>query len=149
MMAQDRTESIVEPINHERFINQFPPDTIKSMRELEKINPKMCRQRMSLLFNQVYINEEMLPKHTHTHTHIHTRACIYMCVCEGGVCNEGDILHRSRDSVFKKFSYTFFQNKERWRFNYLCSRVAHNRRTNQNIYFAKGERLVDHCTVIR
>ena len=29
MMAQDRTESTREPINHACFINQFLPDTTK------------------------------------------------------------------------------------------------------------------------
>ena len=61
-----------EPINYGRFINQFPPDTIKFMPWLDKINTKMCRQRMSILFNQKCINEKMLPNYTHTHTHKHT-----------------------------------------------------------------------------
>ena len=62
MMAQDWAESTEEPINHERFINQFPPDTIKLMQQLEKINTKMCRQKMFVLFDQICINKEILPK---------------------------------------------------------------------------------------
>ena len=71
MMAQDRTESNKEPINHKRDINQFPLNAIKLMQWHEKINIKMCRQRMSILFNQIFIKEERLPKHTHTHTYIY------------------------------------------------------------------------------
>ena len=33
MMVPDRAESIKEPINNGRFINQFPLDTIKSTRK--------------------------------------------------------------------------------------------------------------------
>ena len=33
MMAQDRTESTKEPINHERLMSQFPPEIIKSIRK--------------------------------------------------------------------------------------------------------------------
>ena len=43
-------------INYRRFINQFPPDTIKSMRSLARINTKICGQRISISFNQIYIN---------------------------------------------------------------------------------------------
>ena len=39
-------KSTREPINSERFIYQFPPDIIKSMRRLERINTIMYRQRM-------------------------------------------------------------------------------------------------------
>ena len=75
MMAQDRAESIREPINYGSFINQFPPDIIKSMRRHERIYTKMCRQRVSILFNEICINEEMLAKYTHT------RVCVCVCVC--------------------------------------------------------------------
>ena len=32
---------------------------------------------MSIMFNEICINEEMLPKYTHTHTHTHTHIYIY------------------------------------------------------------------------
>ena len=41
MRAQDREECIWEPINYERFINQFPPDIKTSIRQLERINTKI------------------------------------------------------------------------------------------------------------
>ena len=37
---------------------------IKSMPWPERIHTKICRQRMFILFNQICINEEMLPKYT-------------------------------------------------------------------------------------
>ena len=74
MMAQDRVESTRLTISYGSFINQFPLDTIKSIRQLERTFTKICRQNISILFNEICINEEMLPKkpHTHTHTHTHT-----------------------------------------------------------------------------
>ena len=40
---------------------------------------------MSIMFNEICINEEMLPKytrtHTHTHTYIYIYIYIYVCVC--------------------------------------------------------------------
>ena len=56
MIAQDHSESTREPIIYRRFINQFPLDTIKWMQRLERMNTKMCRQRISILFNQIYIH---------------------------------------------------------------------------------------------
>ena len=55
MMAQDRAKSSRESINYGRFINEFPPDTIKSMRWLERTNTKRSKQRISILCNQIYI----------------------------------------------------------------------------------------------
>ena len=66
-----RFDRVVEVKPYRRFINQFPPDTRKWMRRLERINTIIYKQGMSILFNQICINEEMLPKYTHTHTHTH------------------------------------------------------------------------------
>ena len=46
------------------FLNQFPSDTIKLIWQQERTYTKMCRQNMSILFNEICINEEMLPKYT-------------------------------------------------------------------------------------
>ena len=73
-----RGESTNEAINYGRFINQFPTDTIKSMKRLGRIQTKICRQRISILFNEICINEEMLPKYTHTHTYIYIYIYIYI-----------------------------------------------------------------------
>ena len=54
-MAQDQTKSTRVPISYRSFINQFLPDTIKSIQQLERTYTKMCRQKMSILFNEKYI----------------------------------------------------------------------------------------------
>ncbi len=46
-------------------MNQFPPNTIKAKREYERIQKKIYRQKMSIMFNEICINEEMLPKYTY------------------------------------------------------------------------------------
>ena len=51
-----------EITNYGRFINQFQPNIIRLIRQFERINQKICRQKMSIMFNQICINEEMLPK---------------------------------------------------------------------------------------
>ena len=77
-MAQSRTESTWEINNYGKCINQFPPNTIKSIRQYERINKKICRQKMSIMFKEICINEEMLPIYRHTHTHTHTHIYIYI-----------------------------------------------------------------------
>ena len=62
--------------NYGRFINQFPPNIIRSIQQFKRINKNIWRQKMSIMFNQIHINEEMLPKYTHTHTHTHTHIYI-------------------------------------------------------------------------
>ena len=54
MMAQDSPESFKEPINYERSISKFRSDILTSIRQIERIK-KMCRRKMSILFNQIYI----------------------------------------------------------------------------------------------
>ena len=51
--------------NYGKYINQFLPKTIKSIRQYERINKKICRQKMSIMFNKICINEVMLPKYTY------------------------------------------------------------------------------------
>ena len=41
----------------------FPQNTIKVIREFERIQKKICRHKMSIMFNEICINEEMLPKY--------------------------------------------------------------------------------------
>ena len=48
-------------VNYGQYINQFPPNTIKVIREFERIQKKICRHKMSIMFNEICINEEMLP----------------------------------------------------------------------------------------
>ena len=44
-------------------IHQFLPNIIKSIRQYERINKKICKQKMSIMFKEICINEEMLPKY--------------------------------------------------------------------------------------
>ena len=64
-MAQSRTESTRDTYNYGQYINQFPPNTIKVIREFERIQKKICRHKISIMFNEICINEEMLPKYTY------------------------------------------------------------------------------------
>ena len=77
MMAQSWTESSRDAYNYGQYINQFPPNMIKEIREFERIQKKICRQKMSIMFNEICINKEMLPKYTYLfkyiHTHTHTQ----------------------------------------------------------------------------
>ena len=41
------------------------PNTIKAIREFERIQKKICRHKMSIMFNEICINEEMLLKYTY------------------------------------------------------------------------------------
>ena len=64
MMAQSRTESTRDTYNYGQYINQILPNTIKVIREFERLQKKICRYKMSIVFNEICINEEMSPKYT-------------------------------------------------------------------------------------
>ena len=61
-----------------KFIRQFQPETKTLIRKLEKILMKLYRKNVSLLFNQICLNERQLPNYTHTHTHTHIYIYIYI-----------------------------------------------------------------------
>ena len=71
MMAQSRAESTRDAYNYGQYINQFPPNTIKVIREFERIQKKICRHKMSIMFNEICINEEMLPKYSYIYIYIY------------------------------------------------------------------------------
>ena len=71
MMAQSRAESTRDTYNYGQYLNQFPPNTIKVIREFERVQKKICRHKMSIMFNEICINEEIQPKYIHTHTYIY------------------------------------------------------------------------------
>ena len=83
MMAQSRTESTWEINNYGKYINQFPLNTLKSIRQNERINKKIYRQKMSIIFNENCINEDILPIYTYIYIHIYIykRVCVCVCVC--------------------------------------------------------------------
>ena len=64
MMAQSRAESTRDTYNYGQYLNQFPPNTIKVIREFERIQKRICWHKMSIMFNEICI-------------YIY----IYMCVC--------------------------------------------------------------------
>ena len=64
MIAQDRAEITREIIYHGRFINQFPTDIIKSIRQLERINKK-------------YVHKNIY----NVKSNIHMCVCVCVCVC--------------------------------------------------------------------
>ena len=70
-----------EITNFGRFINQFSPNIIRSTRQFKGISKKVFTQKMSIIFNQICINEEMLPRNTciyiYIYIHTHTQ-CEYL-----------------------------------------------------------------------
>ena len=54
-MAQSRAESTRDTCNYGQYINQFPQNTIKVIREFERIQKKICRHKMSIMFNEICI----------------------------------------------------------------------------------------------
>ena len=44
-MAQSRAESTWDTYNYGQYLNQFPPNTIKVIREFERIQKKICRHK--------------------------------------------------------------------------------------------------------
>ena len=56
MMAQSRAESTRDTYKYGQYINQFPQNTIKVIREFERIQKKICRHKMSIMFNEICIN---------------------------------------------------------------------------------------------
>ena len=77
MMAQSRAESTRDTYNYGQYLKQFPPNTIKVIREFERIQKRICRHKMSIMFNEICINEEMLPKYTHIYIYISTFYLIF------------------------------------------------------------------------
>ena len=62
MMAQDEAKCTREPIKYGKFINEFHQDIITSTQQYEWMNTNICRQKMSIWFNQICLNADILPK---------------------------------------------------------------------------------------
>ena len=67
MMTQSWAKSTLEITKYGRFINQFPPNIIKSIRQFERANKKMF-----IMFNQIYI-----------YRCVCVCLCVCVCVCVG------------------------------------------------------------------
>ena len=70
MIAQSRAESTKDTYNYGQYINQFPLNTIKVIWEFERIQKKICRHKMSIMFNEIFIDEEMLPIYIYIYIYI-------------------------------------------------------------------------------
>ena len=67
--------------NYGQYINQFLSNTIKVIQECKRIQKKICRHKMSIMFNEICINEEMLPKYTYIYIYICVCVCVCVCMC--------------------------------------------------------------------
>ena len=90
MMAQSRAESTRDTYNYGQYLNQFPQNTIKVIREFERIQKKICRHKMSIMFNEICI---------YIYIYIYMCVCVCVCVCVW-VCVFG---------AFNSFPYFFVQ----------------------------------------
>ena len=68
MMAKSRAESTRDTYNYGQYINQFPPNMMKAIREYERIQKKIYRQKMSIMFPEICI-------------YIYIYICVCVCVC--------------------------------------------------------------------
>ena len=94
MMAQSRAESTRDTYNYGQYLNQFPPNTIKVIREFEQIQKKICRHKMSIMFNEICINEEMLPIYIYIYIYIWGGICLPNSTNEQDV-TQGQFFKRS------------------------------------------------------
>ena len=69
-MVQCWAESTRDKYNYGQYINQSPPNTIEVIREFERIQKKICRHKMSIMFNEICINKEMLPLYIYIYIYI-------------------------------------------------------------------------------
>ena len=77
-MAYERSESTGN--NSSEFIHQFQPEIKTLIRKLKRVLVKLCRQNVSLLFNQTCFNERLLPNTTHTHKHTYLYLYLYIYI---------------------------------------------------------------------
>ena len=52
-MNQSWAESTKDTYNYGQYINQFLSNTIKAIRQYERTQKKICRQKMSIMFNEI------------------------------------------------------------------------------------------------
>ena len=97
MMTQSRAESTRDTYNYGQYLNQFPPNTIKVIREFERIQKKICRHKMSIMFNEIRINEEMLPKYIYIYIYIY----IYMLLTNNNQLETDNIQNEGHSPVFE------------------------------------------------
>ena len=84
MMAFEESKSA--QYNFDKLIHQFQPETKTLIRKLERTLIKLYRQNVSLLFNEICLNERPLPNYTHTHTHTRTQRFGFFVQCLINLC---------------------------------------------------------------
>ena len=79
MMVYEKSESARKNLG--KFIYQHQPKTKKLVRKIERILMKLYWQNVYLLFDQICLNEGLLPKYPHTCARAYIYIYIYICVC--------------------------------------------------------------------
>ena len=72
--------SCISHDNCVKFIHLFQPDNMTLIRKLETILIRLLSQNVSLLFNDTYLHERLLPNYTHIHTHTNTHTYTYIYI---------------------------------------------------------------------
>ena len=49
-------ESTRDTYNYGKYLNQFLSNTIKAIQQYEWINKKICRQKISIMFNEICVD---------------------------------------------------------------------------------------------
>ena len=77
------TYFLLDPFEFPYYFYQFPPNTIKVIREFERIQKKICRHRMSIMFMKYALKKKCcLNIHIYIYIYIYICVCVCVCVCE-------------------------------------------------------------------
>ena len=55
MMPKVEQKVLGDTYNYGQYLNQFPSNTIKVIREFERIQKKICKHKMSIMLNEICI----------------------------------------------------------------------------------------------
>ena len=65
MMAQKEHKSTWEAVKYGKYVCEFQPDIKTTIRRFERMEIKICRQILLVIFNPICLDEEMQPKYTY------------------------------------------------------------------------------------
>ena len=79
-----RAESTRDTYNYGQYLNQFPPNTIKVIREFERIQKRICRHKMPIMFNEIciYIYIYIYVSPSELNTRLKNCCLLYTCKCK-------------------------------------------------------------------
>ena len=140
MMAQSRAESTWEINNYGRFINQFPPNIIKSTLQYERINKKKYVDKNCPLYSMKYVSMEKCSQYIYIYIYIyiyrereregepkfaHSQTQIYIHTGYLKISVESNTLSRSYNSKVEKGKNRNFENLCRnfvyaWMYVHVC-----------------------------